>query len=234
MIKYEKIDGRHYALTPETKKRGDKRILTVRCSGLTHIVMITDPSMSEPGTLFNEDMKARLEDLVNGCSGKLKEIRGAELGVDGKQVTFIDFVAYQIGGQSYEVEDRAQRIYVFGAAYNNRELTIYLPEAGSKDQYYCDISLEMTYVRFPCTERIIQRKGPFSTVEIVRDTGYDYVEFERILGYTSGMVSYEVDVKGKTYSIPVTVDMTGKKILIKKPFRIKGNKIKINQVKENR
>lgn len=234
MIKYEKIDGRHYALTPETTKRGDKRILTVRCSGLTHIVMITDPSMSEPGTLFNEDMKARLEDLVNECGGNLKEIRGAELDGDGKRVTFIDFIAYQIGGQSYEVEDRAQRIYVFGAYYSNRELTLYLPEAGSKDQYYTDISLEMEYKRLPCTEIVILKDGIFSTKEIVRDTGYDYVQFERILGYKSGMVFYEVDLKGKTYSIPVTVDMTGKTILIKKPFRIKGNKIKINQVKENR
>ncbi len=233
MIKYEKIDGRHYVMAPETPKRGGKRILSVKCSGITHIVMITDPSMGDARDLFSEDMKARLEDLAEEYSGHLKEIRGAELG-GGKQVTFIDFVEYQIGGQSYEIEDRAQRIYVFGASCLNRELTLYLPEAGSNEEFYSDISLEMKYKRLPCTEIVIQRNGPFSTKEVVRETGYDYVYFERILGYTSGMVCYEVDLKGKTYSIPVTEDMTGKTILIKKPFRIKGNKIKINQVKENR
>ncbi len=233
-VKFRNIDGNHYVIDPTTVKTGDKRMLSVNSNGTTHIIMITDPSMQDADTVFGEEVKTRISEMMNGVDRRNLDIKNKEIGIGGLQITFIDYVQYQINGKAYEVADRAQRIFVCSAVCQEEEMIIYLPD--SAVHCFTDVRLEMKYKRAPY---IIQEivKGAWGKTSIIqKDTGFELVKFEKILGYSDGMVSYDVELKGHRYTIPITQEMTGKTLLIKKvqgvPLVFNTNDLTLIEVKE--
>lgn len=221
--------GVHYARSPRTEKSGSKRFLTLQGMGITHIIMISGAPESDPNLMLS-GLEKLLKKLAEKHGDDLLKVSDEE--INGNRVTFINYLQYQISGNSYEITDRAQRIFVFGARFDKEKLKlyVYLPKPGDGTQYLTDIRLEMKYTRTPYFEKRIETKI-FERKEALVDTGFDQVWFEDNIGYEDGMINYEVAFRERAYLIPITRDMIGKTILIKRPFKIKVNGITLTQVK---
>ena len=219
-------------MDPMTEKKGSVRYLTLNWMGITHIIMISTPPGSDPDLILNS-MEKHLIKLAETHGNELLTVSDEEIKGTKERVTFINRKRYQINGNSYGITDKAQRIFVFGARFDEEKQTlfVYLPKSGDGTKYHTDIRLEMKYKRTPYFERKIETRR-FERRETLVDTGFDLVWFEDNVGYADGMVNYEVVFKDRPYLIPITRDMIGKTIMIRRPFKIKENGITLIQMKE--
>ena len=64
--KLTSIDEKHYVINPITVKSGSKRMLSVTCSGISHIIVITDSLMP------HDDFKAGI-----GVQSRMRGFCGA-------------------------------------------------------------------------------------------------------------------------------------------------------------
>ena len=233
--KLTSIDEKHYVINPITVKSGSKRMLSVTCSGISHIIVITDSLMREPDVVFGSDVKTCISEILSRTDKSQPDFQNEELGIKGLQISCISYLQYQINGQSWEVADKAQRILVCGMLCNDSEAVIYLPTKSVR--CYSDIRLEMKYKKMPVIINKTVKTGIFGKTVVERqDTGFELVMFEMIQGYSDGMISYDVELKGHKYTIPVTQEMTGKPLMIKRipgtPLVFNANGLTLSQVKE--
>ena len=203
-IEFSTAGDNNYAMTPQTEKRGAKRILRMAQHGCTHFLLISAPLNQKPN-LEDAGLKEGLLQLGD------KMLQAKELSVPGMevfQVTCISYMEYRKESGLLELPDKAANYAVCGGLYSKEEdvFYIWLPRTGMS--YHASVAVEISYSMRPHVKQI---KRMFRT-ETERTPFYE-VNFEKKSSYVDGSIVYTIGKR--PYSYPLTEQMMGKTILIK-------------------
>lgn len=196
-------DGFHYAGTPQTEKRGEKRVIRFAYAGCSGYLLLRAP-LEKPIDLHAETTQHALAALGD------RILMGMEEQLPHMEYITVRYIAHEElyrSGDCIEIRDEAANYAVCGVLQSAGVCRILLPL--ERMLYTTAVAVELYYSMEP--HMIQVKKGLFR--KGMEQSDFYRVHFERKSSYVDGMVYYTIGRSGIRF--PVTERMMGATVLIK-------------------
>lgn len=202
-IQLYNADGFHYAGTPQTEKRGEKRVIRFAYAGCSGYLLLRAP-LEKPIDLLSETTQHALAALGD------RILMGMEEQLPHMEYITVRFISHDElyrGGDCIEIRDDAANYAVCGVLQEADVCRILLPLEHML--YATAVAVELHYSVEPHMVQV--KKGLFR--KGMEQSDFYRVRFERKPSYVDGMVYYTIGRSGIRF--PVTERMMGNTVLIK-------------------
>lgn len=196
-------NGSHYAGTPQSEKRGAKRIIRFAYAGCSGYLLLRSP-LEKQIDLHSETTQHALAVLGDRILG------GQEVQLPQMEYITVRYISHDEifrSGDCVEIRDDPANYAVCGVLKKEDICQILLPLENML--YTTAVAVELYYSVEPYMIQV--RKGLFR--KVMEQSDFYWVRFERKPSYVDGMVYYTIGRSGTRF--PVTERMLGASVLIK-------------------